>query len=281
MRVSVIIPTIRYGGLDITFKGLGNQVFKDFELIIIDDVPKSRKREVSNYAKQYDIAVKYLRSKPPHWKANKMISNARNTGLIHAEGELIVFIDDYIYVKPEFLHKHVSLYKESKCAYTLMGQLVNIRYCKPEDRPEDISKIPVKTLKRTQGGDEVPWEDFRVKTGRREAHWGWFWTCNASAPLDKIIEINGFDEEYDGGTAGEDMDLGMRLSRMGCRFIYNPGCKVWHMDHDDSDRAPPLRYPEMKGYRIDSRILLRKNEKALTPYVNKGYFDLKRERLER
>jgi len=281
MLVSVVVPTIRYGGLDTTFQGLGNQTFsKDmYEVIIIDDLPESREKEVKSYSEKCGVKIKYSRSKTPFWKGNEMIANARNTGLLYAEGKLVVFIDDYTYVKPDFLERHYKVYGESCGKFSLIGQLINVQYVPPQKRPADISVVPRKTVKRrTSDGTEQPWEDFRIVGGKViDAHWGWWWTCNASAPLDKIVEVNGFDEEYDGCTAGEDMDLAMRLSRVGCHFTFDPECKAWHMDHDNPQLEPSLRFPEIKTYRTDSRLLLARNQQAQSPIVN-AHFNLKEER---
>jgi len=276
VRISVIIPTIRYGWLDILYNGFGNQQFKDFELIIIDDVPFDRSKEFEEYASKHGIITKYLKSKPPYWKANHMISNARNTGLIHADGELIVFIDDYTFVKPEFLQQHWDVY--SKGQYTLVGQLIHVIYVPPQSRPKDLSVLPLNPERSGIDGAVRLWRDERANGGCRPCDGGWFWTSNASAPLYKIVEVNGFDEEYDGGTAGEDMDLGFRLERVGCRFLFDPACKTWHMHHDDPLLERPKPFPYITGKRVDSRDLLERNRNSPTPYVNKGIFDLRRER---
>ena len=39
-----------------------------------------------------------------------------------------------------------------------------------------------------------------------------FWTCSATVSMEEMLEINGYDELYDGALAGIDMDAGNRLA---------------------------------------------------------------------
>jgi len=287
--VSVIVPTRRYGPVyEILFNGLKNQTFKEFEVLIVDDVPEDRSHLAKKYAEKYRLNVKWMRSKPNYWKSNRLIANARNTALIYAEGELVVFFDDYTWVPPHFLESHWKVWDET--GYNLLGAVTAVEYT--PNPPEDFRVLPVLTYDgRTKNfGGAV---DTRTYQGYRE--WkdcppGWFYTCNASAPLQKIVEVNGFDEEFD-CVSEEDVDLGLRLARVGCRFWFrsDPDCTAYHMAHGLPELHPPLRYrPEechyvTKGMYNElegSHALIRRNMEREPWRVNEGIFDLKAARLE-
>jgi hypothetical protein len=135
--------------------------------------------------------------------------------------------------------------------------------------------------------------DTRTLQGYRE--WkdcpaGWFYCSNTSAPLSKIIEVNGFDEEMD-CTSEEDVDLGLRLARVGCRFWFksNSDVNVYHMAHGLPELHPPLRYrPEechvvtrgMYNELEGSHAIIKRNREREPWRVNEGIFDLKTARLE-
>lgn len=77
----------------------------------------------------------------------------------------------------------------------------------------------------------------------RQCGYGEFWCCNASTRFESILAINGFDNRYAGGTAGEDYDLGMRLTRIigagaGFGMAYNPNAISYHYCHDHLGRVP-------------------------------------------
>lgn len=276
MKVSIIIPTNRYGGFDITFSGLGRQTFdnNDWEIIIIDDFIENRRDECIYTAKKYGIKnFSYLRSKPSYWRSNCPIANSRNTGLIYAKGYLIIFLDDYTWVPPKFLDEHWKIYKEGK--YTLIGSGRATKYI-----PGNVDSVDKLSSPSTEDDVEISiirvgiyykylpaFMDTRSHDKVEDCGGGWFYSCNASAPLSKIIEINGFDEEFD-LTREEDIDLGLRLEKVGCKFCYIPSydCTVFHMDHRPVDvmmkekklihnRYRDITYSELRGrYKTESNI---------------------------
>lgn len=294
MKISIITPTNRYGGLDIIFNSLVKQTFdkEDYELIIIDDYITNRKNEYISYAKHFGVPnIVYLRSKQNYWRSNGLIANARNTGLIYAKGELIVFLDDYTAFPPKFLEEHWRIYKEGK--YTLIGGGRAAKYIWEGDIEnkidiDNIDKLPSPgieddiefiTIRAGICYSHIPvFMDTRILDSRisdnkledcklEDCGGGWFYTCNVSVPLEKIIEVNGFDEEFD-LTREEDIDLGLRLEKVGCRFCYisNFECNVIHIDHRPVDimmkeknltkkKYADITYDELRNRYINSHII--------------------------
>ena len=85
MKVSVILPTNRPLGPLYAITGLSKQTFpnEDFELIIVDDYPKDRSEVMVGTSDLLGLEnVSILKSKESYWRSNRLISNARNTGLI-------------------------------------------------------------------------------------------------------------------------------------------------------------------------------------------------------
>lgn len=62
--------------------------------------------------------------------------------------------------------------------------------------------------------------------------YGYWWTANASASVNAILKVNGFDNRYNGGSAGEDYDMAMRIERLGQKILYNPKALSYHYSHD-------------------------------------------------
>lgn len=226
MRISISFATIRYGWLENTFRCLGQQTFPhdEWELIMIDDLPEDRSEYVLRLAKKENINVKWMRSKPNYWKSNRMLGNARNTGFVHSDGELVVFLDDYTWIPPTFLQRHWEIYKDTNMA--VIGRVQAVRYKGDIKSTSDIDII----------GD-----DHRCKyviekglSNLPDAFYSWFYTFNTSAPLENLIKINGYDEEFD-CTGEDDMDLAERLTRVDTRFIYTIelGITAFHMQHGE------------------------------------------------
>ena len=255
MKISIILPTNRPQGPMYAINSLLKQTLplEDWELIIVDDYPSDLRQkmllEMSYISGLENLRV--FKSKPNYWRSNRLIANARNTGLIHARGELVVFLDDFCWVPPRWLEEHWNTYK--KTPYTMIGAGKAVKYV--PGRYYDLDQLPLPDVgDKVEGAFIRNLAQFKVSDTRgpnslRDCGGGWFYTMNASAPLDKIVQINGFDEEYD-LTSEEDIDLGVRLERAGCRFFYRPDydCTVFHVDHREVDaemKKQPKKYKEV------------------------------------
>jgi len=323
MRISVILPTNRPQGPFYALHSLAKQTFpkEDFELLIIDDFHMDRGDLIIDMAEHLHLEnIRVLRSKPNYWRSNRLIANARNTGLIHAEGELIVFLDDFCWVSPRWLEEHWLTYQRTP--YTMIGAGNAVRYI--SGRYDDLDQLSPPDVGNNVDGAfirnlaQFKVSDTRGPNSKRDCGGGWFYTMNASAPLEKIVRVNGFDEEYD-LTSEEDIDLGLRLERIGCRFFYRPDhdCTVFHVDHREVDaemRKLPKRYSEVTyddlrnrgvldseedevqlvlkekyGVKYDGSWGLHERNRKRQPYavnlkINPGvreYFNLKEERVKR
>lgn len=122
--ISVICPTMRVGGLDIIFDSLSHQAFKDFELIISDGIYKYRKDIVAEKAKNYSFPVKHIEPYNNPFPNNAFCRYA-NSGLVHADCELVVFITDYTFLSaPDGLLKHARLHMSNP----ELGYMASHRY---------------------------------------------------------------------------------------------------------------------------------------------------------
>ena len=269
MRISVILPTNRPLGPVYGLNALSKQTLpgEDFELIIVDDYPENRSNMITETSDLLGLEnVSVLKSKENYWRSNRLISNARNTALIHARGELVVFLDDYCWIRPRWLEEHWKAYEEG--SYTMVGAMRAVKYV--PGRFDGLDELPPPDPDEESYWDEREglrdWDspeqrkrakevkhfwvtDSRGEEPKRNCGGGWFYSCNASIPLTKLVEVNGFDEEFD-LTSEEDIDLGLRLTRVGCKFWYrpDPDCTVFHMDHREVDRkmkGEPKRYGEV------------------------------------
>lgn len=99
-KVSVIIPVYnaeKY--VAATIKSVLSQTYENFEIIIVDDGSPDNSIEVCKLFK--DSRIKIIRQK------NKGLAGARNTGIRHAQGDYLAFIDADDMWLPEKLEKHV------------------------------------------------------------------------------------------------------------------------------------------------------------------------------
>jgi glycosyltransferase involved in cell wall biosynthesis len=105
-KVSVVIPVYgveRY--IAATLQSVLNQTYSNIEVLIIDDASPDRSVEI---CQQFDDPrIQIIR------QANRGLAGARNTGIRHAQGEYLAFIDGDDLWLPDKLAKHVEHLEQS------------------------------------------------------------------------------------------------------------------------------------------------------------------------
>lgn len=100
-KVSVIYLTYRPGGFDLLLEGLRWQSHKDWELIVIDDY---KTRDIRKLDEQVPLRF-YGKSKQHGYSCPYNKANAMNTGLLQATGDIVVFLDDFVRLRPDGLER--------------------------------------------------------------------------------------------------------------------------------------------------------------------------------
>ena len=205
MKLSVIIPS--YKCLDLlksTLVSLEKQDFdfSDFEVIVIDDCSKDG---TASFLSDYSGPLALVRIIN---EENLGRARARNRGIEHARGDLIVFLDaDTEAAKPDFLNRHLQAQAR--------GPQVSVGFRKFHP---DLKKTGIMHYLEKRGPHKHP--DGSEIPGR------YFISCNASAPRAVLIDEGGFDH-YFVHYGGEDLELGYRLSRrLPIRSL--PSALGWH-----------------------------------------------------
>lgn len=220
-----------------TLRTLAKQDFKDFEVIIVDYFFNERKEYFKNH--NHGIKIKHVPAKPSPWSEKLMCQscNQFNTGIIHADGELLFFGADSGMYPPRLMG---NLWK-----HYLDGKFVSLGF------GEDYTFSKDKKVEHQPGFNwvhELGYEgkvemDLRYRTlfgnndlQEAEIEPGWFYGIS-TASLKATLEINGFGEFFDPDLTEADIDFGERLKMAGynkivmCRDCYtvealaNPG---WH-----------------------------------------------------
>lgn len=232
--VSVCLPTMRVGGLDVVFAGLAGQQRRDFELIICDGIYDRRREIVAERARAYDFSVKHV--PPLDGNPFPVASFCRyaNTALVHARGERVLMITDYTWLPPDSVaahaasrtpeegglmcpHQYAALpplradfapyqnedtdrYVEDLDAGRLDGCMWSIL---AEDFSGDPSQMPL---------DAMAGSDPKLGRGPGGCESWLFHGKHESVPRDVLLDLNGWDEELDGTHGWQDTELANRLS---------------------------------------------------------------------
>lgn len=96
--ISVIVPVYNVDKyLNACIDSILRQSFDDFELLLVDDGSSDSSPAICDEYASRDPRVKVFH------KANGGVSDARNTGLDHARGEYVAFIDGDDWIQPDYL----------------------------------------------------------------------------------------------------------------------------------------------------------------------------------
>lgn len=215
--LSVIIPTYnRLPVLQRCLEALRVQTLdrSSFEIIVIDDGSRDGTR--SFLTEQSDVRV-WLQPR------NSGPAAARNAGIRMAEGEIVLFIGDDIYLRRDAL----ALHQEAHARENTDGKLAVLGYC-PWWENAEVTPL----MRCVMDGRVFPQFHYYAIKDRSNLHYSYFYTSNVSVSRSLLDRYGMFDESFR-HAMGEDGELGLRLQRAGLRIEFRPEIVGYH-DHPTS-----------------------------------------------
>jgi len=223
MKVSVLYVTKRSGGMDILKGNLDRQTFRDFEVVMVDGLDR-------------DMAMLtvFLNGVGPDFRQFRDpqagVWAAHNAGLRHCAGQYVVFLQDYIWIRANGLERFVAAQEARPGFYTGVGNV--------GEGPKKANESDLTIWSQPYYGppERVRWEDPRLGawTGQIVEITPDLWENNwACAPRDALMELGGFDEQFDKGWGWAEKELAARAQAIGCKLYMDTGnrCMAWY--HDD------------------------------------------------
>lgn len=196
-RMSVVVCT--YNGkrtIGDCLEGLRKLEYPNFEVIVVNDGSTDGTGQV---AAEYGFKVITTE--------NRGLSNARNTGMREAKGEIVAYIDDDARPDPHWL-----TYLAASFLRTDHVGIGGPNLPPPGDGPiaECVANSPggpIHVLLTDQEAEHIP-------------------GCNMAFRKSALEAIDGFDATF--RIAGDDVDLCWRLQEQGGTLGFNPAAVVWH-----------------------------------------------------
>ena len=131
-KVSVIVPIYNVADhIGPCIQSLQDQLFTDFEAILIDDGSTDGSGDIARMLVSEDPRFQI------HHQPNAGLSAARNAGLDHARGQYVSFIDSDDRVTPGFLERMVETLEETEADWVSCA----VSFCFPDGRTELHSAI--------------------------------------------------------------------------------------------------------------------------------------------
>jgi len=220
-KISVILATARgdypmLGRPDTfifepTLRSLAAQTFREFEVIIVDALQGSRpwSPEMAAFDRLPPIPWIAFPDSPWYRAGYIAISAPKNEAIRHCNAPLVVSIDDCCEFGPDFLATIWKLWRQRLLGTALVE---HYRGGKQSDRDH-----------------REHWIHGRQTMIQQAAGYTAF-------PLSAALEVNGYDEGFDGAKTLEDVDFSRRLQMLGYRFALHRGLRV--IEHEHGDVAP-------------------------------------------
>jgi glycosyltransferase involved in cell wall biosynthesis len=244
MSISVLIPTYnRSKILAMTLAGLEAQDFdhEKFEVIVVNDGSQDDTTEVLK--KQYKFNLTSITQE------NAGQGNARNNGLQHAKGNIVILIGDDMIPGPTFLSEHWKSHQENPGMEFVVLGLIEWH---PELEINDFMNWMVNgsSILGKFGGHQFAYE--KLNRGE-QPDFNFFYTSNLSFKR-SFVGKNPFDPIFS-KYGWEDIELGYRLQKeRGMKMIYNKDAVTYHYHPmDDSGMKKRMEMIGRSAHIIDRK----------------------------
>lgn len=189
---------------------LSYQTFKNFELIYIDTYYEDNKEFFSTIKSNFVVKHVPIHFNHRHWYdlGYTYISAAKNTGIIYADGELIITFDDGEFFPENLLHMYWDSYKNGHFMHAYHHRMTKINAL------DGMVITPI-------SGDVYINDSRKFESDvcfHRNGSWMY---AGTSFSLEDALTLNGFNEKLDGCKSLEDCDFGIRLTMLNRKFSIN------------------------------------------------------------
>ncbi|TAE60315.1 MAG: glycosyltransferase [Nostocales cyanobacterium] len=236
--ISVVIPTYRREKLlQDSIVDVLKQDYPHFEVLVVDQT-QTHEPETQAFLDEMAASGK-IKLYKLDWAS---LPGARNYGVRRSSGEIIIFIDDDVQLKPGFLAAHAKNYLENPEIGAVAGRVfdrmklgdsggeLEIEYLPPEAMDPGIAWYHIDLVHTTKPQ--------QVLTARG---------CNMSFRREVFTKYGiKFDERFRGSAVREESDFCLRFRKTGYKIWYDPDADLVHLGeetggcHDISMRS--LKY---------------------------------------
>jgi hypothetical protein len=266
--ISVLYISNRYGGLDILKANLARQTIQDIQLVFVDGLYHERKEEVKSLFHRFNIEHIDQTVLPMDGYLSRL-ARADNLGFKNCDGDLIVCLQDYIYIPHDALEKFAYINEMENGNALITG--VGHQYSSPtaDEIVNPKGLISVFAQPYTLKPENKFWQDPRENgfKGVRPAEpveWELNWACISKKA---IMDLGGMDEEYDKrGFAWDNTNIAERAKILGYKILLDGSNECYGFDHDGwwpnplkVNRISPAEYHfqqigKMKSGEISARL---------------------------
>ena len=185
-----------------------------WEAVVVDDGSSDgTSSAVEEWIKQNQAPIRCL------YQTNAGPATARNRGAESARGRVLIFLDNDIEVRPDFLRLHLETLAAHPGCW-ILGRTVN----PPELRQTPFGRF--RDVVHESSYSQYPEDQVSVIESGLAG-------TNLSMPATDLRRLGGFNEQF-AAASDEDQELGIRARAAGIRVLYHPQLVALHNDWADT-----------------------------------------------
>ncbi len=204
-----------------------------FEVVVADNGSSDATADVVARAASSQLDIRRVYVAEPNRAA------ARNAALAAAEGEIVVFVDDDVWLPPTFLCAHAKAHRGDG-VLAVSGPILN-----------------------------VPSYDERPRPGPFHYSNAFLCTCNVSLPRAALLAVSGFDARFK-LYGWEDTELGLRLRRSGVRRAFAWDAYLYHIKPPNVETPAEVERKAVERAQM-AVLLLEKDSTPRTRFATGAY----------
>jgi GT2 family glycosyltransferase len=205
--IDVVITTYgRHGPLNRCLEALAGQSQPATRIIVVDDcsAPPVERTIPPAFAARLPLTLLRL-------ERNGGPAAGRNAGVRACSSERVLFVDDDVVASPRLIERHASWHSQDPTV-VVIGPLAS----PPDWKPTAWNLWEARKLEA---------EYRKMQAGVYAPTWRQFFTGNSSVQRTDLLAVGAFDERF---TRAEDIELGIRLAKVGRRFVFDAHAVGWH-----------------------------------------------------
>lgn len=226
MSTTVIISVYKdTQALGLILDSLSKQTYKQFNVLISEDC---QSQEMQDFVQNYttDLKIKHISQEDSGWRKNIALNNAIRA----SDGEYLIFLDGDIIPYHNFVEMHVQLREKNRFLSgrrTELGAFFSKLIRNKKLSYHFVEKFylllfPFLILDKARHAEEgiflKPGSYLEKKINGKKKEKMMLVGCNFSCYKADLEKINGFDEDYDSPSVGEDVDLAWRFNHFGVTY---------------------------------------------------------------
>jgi len=235
--ISVILPS--YNRCDVVECTLEHLMAQDYpaeliEILVCDNSTDNTAAMVRRLAERATQAIRLVASD------ERLPAVKRNQGLTLAQGDLVLFMNDDVWLRSDALASHAATHGAHRVPVAVLG------------RVDQSPRMPATAF--------IDWYrpfayDRIAGSRNRPVSYHYFWSMNLSLPRQVMLDRQLVFHEDWANIGHEDIELGYRWTRAGYPIIYQPEAWGEHYHPHDLDSACRLQYSVGRGLR-DLQVLI-------------------------